>query len=168
MLTPQLKIVTDTRTILSTVEEVRAAALQVATAATRLLAMYTQDLDPQIYDQPRFLEAIKRLVLARGYAKVRVLLADPARTSYESSRFIALARRITSHIEVRTVVPPLRDNPSAFLIADDRALVYRRQARSWDGIAEMNDPVVARLYLDHFDETWLASAPDAGTRQQHL
>jgi hypothetical protein len=157
-----------TRTILSTLDEVRAASLQVATSATRLLTMYTQDLEPQVYDQPKFLEAIKRLVLARSYAKVRVLLADPARAVYESSRFVGLARRITSYIEIRHAHPEFRNNPSAFLIADDRALVYRLQASRWDGIVEMNDPAVARRYLNFFDEVWTASVPHAETRQQHL
>lgn len=168
MSTAQAKSGDDTRTILSTLEEVRAASLQVATAATRLLTMYTQDLEPLVYDQPLFLEAVKRLVLARSYAKVRVLLVDPARAVYESSRFIGLARRITSHIEIRRSSPTLRNSQAAFLIADDRALVYRLQAGRWDGIAEMNDPPVARRYLNFFDEAWIASAPDAESRQQHL
>ena len=158
----------ESRSILSTLEEVRAASLQCAGAATRMLTMYTQDLESEVYDQPKFIEAVKRLVLARGYAKVRVLLVEPSRAVYESSRFIALARRITSHIEIRHANPAYRKDPCAFLVADDRAVVYRLDARRWDGMAEMNDPAVARLYLDRFDEVWLASAPDAETRQLHL
>jgi hypothetical protein len=107
-------------------------------------------------------------VLAKSYAKVRVLLADPSRVVYEGSKFVHLARRITSHIEIRRVKSQNRDNQSAFLIADDRALVYRLQASRWEGIVEMNDPVVARRYLNYFDEIWIASEPEAETRQQHL
>jgi len=99
---------------------VRAASVQVANTATRLLAMYTRDLEPLVYDQPKFIDAIKKLVLARGYAKVRVLIADPAKTVYESSRFIGLARRITSYIEIRHAHTDFRVNRAAFLIADDR------------------------------------------------
>jgi hypothetical protein len=130
--------------------------------------MYTQDLEPAVYDQPQFLETVKKLVLAKSYAKVRVLLADPSRVVYEGSKFVHLARRITSHIEIRRVKSDSRDNQSAFLIADDRALVYRLQASRWEGIVEMNDPVVARRYLNYFDEIWIASEPEAETRQQHL
>jgi hypothetical protein len=130
--------------------------------------MYTQDLEPAVYDQPQFLETVKKLVLAKSYAKVRVLLADPSRVVYEGSKFVHLARRITSHIEIRRVKSETRDNQSAFLIADDRALVYRLQASRWEGILEMNDPVVSRRYLNYFDEVWIASEPEAETRQQHL
>lgn len=160
--------VTGTRAIVSTLEEVQAAALQVATQATRLLTMYTPDLEHVVYDQNAFLEAVKRLVLARSYAKVRVLIADPGRTVYELSKFIHLARRITSHIEIRHVHPDYRDNSSAYLIADDRAILYRLQASRWDGIVEMNDPLVARRYLDHFNEVWVASEPARETRELRI
>lgn len=157
--------VTGTRTILSSLEEVRAAAVRVASTATRLLTMYTQDVEPQIYDQPLFLEATKRLILARSYAKVRVLIADPARTMFETSKFIGVARKITSHIEVRHLRADLRNNTSAFLIADGRALLYRLQASAWDGIAELNDPEVSRRYLAYFDDVWQASEPHRELRQ---
>ena len=52
--------------------EVREASPQgVAKSAQRLLSIFTQDLEPLIYGEEPFLEAIKRLVLARSYAKVR-------------------------------------------------------------------------------------------------
>ena len=79
-----------------------------------------------------------------------------------------LARRITSYIEIRHAHRDFRGNRAAFLIADDRAIVYRSDASRWDGILEMNDPAVARRYLDMFDEAWHGSAPHAETRQLHL
>ncbi len=157
-----------TRSIISTLDEARLAAQQVAAAASRLLTMYTPDLETQVYDQPVFLETVKRLVLARSYAKVRVLLSDPARMMYENSKFVHLARRITSHIEIRHVKREYRSNQSAYLVADDRAIVYRLQAARWDGICELNDAAVARRYLNHFDEVWIASEPEPELRQQHL
>lgn len=168
MLTTPTQRASETRTILSSLDEVRAASLKVASSANRLLAMYTQDLEPLVYDQPQFIDAIKKLVLARGYAKVRVLLADPARAVYESSRFVGLARRITSYIEIRHAHPEFRGSQAAFLVADDRAVVYRHDASRWDGFLELNDPATARSHLDLFDEAWIGSAPHAETRQLHL
>jgi hypothetical protein len=64
-------------TILSTMVEVRDASLRVANSANRVLSIFTHDLEPQIYGEELFLESVKRLVLARAYAKVRVLIVDP-------------------------------------------------------------------------------------------
>jgi len=160
--------VTGTRSILSTLDEYRAAVAEIAKRANRSLAIYTPDLEPQLYDHDLFLEPLKRLVLARSHARLRVLISDPARVMREGNRFMQMARRLTSYIELRNVPPEFRNNPAAFIIADGAAIVYRQQCTRWDGIVEMNDPAVARRYLNFFDEAWTASAPHAETRQQHL
>src|SRR5258707_1620579 len=92
-----------TRQILSTMPEVRDASLKVAKSAQRLLSIFTQDLEPQVYGEKPFLEAIKRLVLARSYAKSRVLLADPSRAMVDNNRFLACALRLTSCIDIRSM-----------------------------------------------------------------
>ena len=154
-----------TRTIVTTMPEVRAASLQVAQSAQRLLSIFTHDLEPLIYGEEPFLEAIKRLVLARSYAKVRVLLADPSRAMVANNRFLALARRLTSCIDMRTMSQEYAASAGAFIIADDKALVYRLQADGWDGIADMNDPAVVRRYLTFFDEVWNMSMQESQMRQ---
>ena len=154
-----------TRTILTTMPEVREASLKVAKSAQRLLSIFTQDLEPLIYGEEPFLEAIKRLVLARSYAKVRVLLADPSRAMVDNNRFLALARRLTSCIDLRAMSPEFPASAGAFIIADDKALVYRLQADRWDGISDMNDPAVVRRYLNFFDEVWQTSMQESQMRQ---
>ncbi len=154
-----------TRTILTTMPEVREASLKVARSAQRLLSIFTLDLEPLIYGEEPFLEAIKRLVLARSYAKVRVLLAEPMRAMADNNRFLAQARRLTSCIDLRAMSAECAASAGAFIIADDKALVYRLQADRWDGIADMNDPAVARRYLNFFDEVWQTSMQESQMRQ---
>jgi hypothetical protein len=154
-----------TRTILTTLPEVREASLKVAKSAQRLLSIFTQDLEPLIYGEEAFLDAVKRLVLARSYAKVRVLLADPARARMDNNRFLALARRLTSCIDLRAMSLEYPASAGAFIIADDRALAYRLQADRWDGIADMNEPAVVRRYLNFFDEVWQTSTQEPQLRQ---
>jgi len=153
-----------TLTILTTMPEVREASLKVAKSAQRLLSIFTQDLEPLIYGEEPFLDAIKRLVLARSYAKVRVLLADPSRAMVDN-RFLGLARRLASCVDVRAMSAEYAASTGAFIIADDKALVYRLQADRWDGIADMNDPAVVRKYLKFFDEVWQTSMQESQMRQ---
>jgi hypothetical protein len=152
-------------TILTTVDEVRDASLRVANSANRVLSIFTHDLEPQIYGEEPFLEAVKRLVLARAYAKVRVLIADPARAVVAKNRFLAMARRLTSCIDMRSMSEEVACTAGAFIIADDRALVYRPRADSWDGMSDMNDPAVAKIYLNFFEEIWSTSVQESQLRQ---
>ena len=61
--------------------------------------------------------------------------------------------------------PDYPSNAGAFIIADDRALVYRLQINRWDGISDMNEPAVVRRYLNFFDEVWNMSMQESQMRQ---
>ena len=145
------------RSILTTLDEYRAAVTELVTRAQRSLSIYTPDLEPQLYDQDCFIEPLKRLVLARSHARVRVLISDPNRVSREGNRFMQMARRLTSYIDLRNVSPEYRSNPCSFLVADDKSMAYRQQSSRWDGIVEFNDQAIVRRYLAYFDEVWAGS-----------
>jgi hypothetical protein len=151
--------------VISSLEEMRAAIDAVALSAQRLMSIYTPDLEPDLYDQNGFLEIVKRFVLARRFAKVRVLLSDSTRLLRDNNRFIAMGRRLTSCIDIRPAAAAAKQRACGYLIADDRAIVYRVHSDRWDGVADLDNPPVARQYLDEFDEIWHASAPDEASRQ---
>ena len=151
--------------VISSLEEMRAAVEAVAGSAQRLMSIYTPDLEPDLYDQNGFLEIVKRFVLARRFAKARVLLSDSGRLLRDNNRFVAMGRRLTSCIDIRPLAGNAKQRACAYLIADDRAIVYRVHQDRWDGVADLNNPPVARQYLDEFDEIWHASAPDELARQ---
>ncbi len=153
------------RWVISTREEMREAVVAVAREATRRVSIFTHDLEPGIYDDPEFLEVIKRMVLSQRYARVRVLIADPMRAIKNGNNFVHLGRRLNTYIEFRHVREDLRTHAESFCIADDKALVYRLQADRWEGIADTFEPSVAKLYGKMFDEIWLASEVEVEFRQ---
>ena len=154
----------ETLAVLTSLAEVRAAVNEIAATAQRLISIYTPDLEPDLYDQTSFLEIIKHFVLTRSFSKVRVLLAEPSRVMRDSNRFVAMGRRLSSCIDIRYVAAKSAQRASAYLIADDRAIVYRLRADTWDGVADINNPVAARLYLQEFDQVWNSSAAEHGLR----
>ncbi len=153
------------RWVITTRNEMRDAAVSIVTRATRKVSIFTHDLEPGIYDNPDFLDVVKRLVLAQTYARVRVLIADPMRAVKNGNNFVHLARRLNTFIEFRHVREDLRTHDEAYCIADERALVYRLQAARWDGIADTDEPAVARGYLKVFDGLWSASEAVAEFRR---
>jgi hypothetical protein len=154
----------ETLTVLTSLAEVRSAVNEIAATAQRLISIYTPDLEPDLYDQTAFLEVIKHFVLTRSFSKVRVLLAEPTRVMRDSNRFVAMGRRLSSCIDIRYVTAQAPQRASAYLIADDRAIVYRMRSDTWDGIADANNPPAARLYLQEFDNIWNLSAAEHGLR----
>jgi hypothetical protein len=154
----------ETLTVLTSLAEVRGAVNEIAATAQRLISIYTPDLEPDLYDQTAFLDVIKHFVLTRSFSKVRVLLAEPTRVMRDSNRFVAMGRRLSSCIDIRYVAAQSPQRASSYLIADDRAIVYRMRADTWDGVADINNPSAARVYLQEFDQVWNASAAEHGLR----
>jgi hypothetical protein len=153
------------RQIISSKEEARAAVVTVAGLANRGLAILTPDLEPDIYDHDDFLETLKKFLLARSFARVRVLISDPSRTLKIGNRFVDMGRRLNSYIEFRNMKPELRHHSEAFCLADDRAIMYRSRADRWDGMLGTHEPAVTKKYLDIFDELWQACEVSSELRQ---
>jgi hypothetical protein len=144
--------------VLTTLEDVRSASRRAVAGAQRLLSIYSLDLEPQLYEQQSFIDAAQRFLLAHSFAKIRVLTQRPV--PYTSPhKLAAMRRRLTGHIEIRTVSGEYSARNSGMLIADNRAIVYRSQVTSWEGVAGFEQPPIAKLYLQEFDEMWLASVP---------
>jgi hypothetical protein len=156
------------RWILSSREETRRAAIAVASGAKRSLAILTPDLEPGVYDHDEFLDVAKRLVLSKPWGKIRVLVSDPARAIRNGNRFVGVARRLNTYIELRNAHADYLGHREAFLIADDHGLVYRVDGTSWEGIADAYDPGVTRRYLELFDTIWGRSEPGGEFRQLQI
>jgi hypothetical protein len=156
------------RWVISTREETREAVIAIAKEAKRKVSIFTHDLEPGIYDDPDFLEIIKRLVLSQTYARIRVLIADPMRAIKNGNNFVHLGRRLNTYIEFRHVREDLRTHGEAFCIADETALLYRLQASRWEGIADTYEPAVAKLYGTMFDQIWLDSEVEMEFRQLRI
>lgn len=156
------------RQMLTSVAEVRAAVIQVTGVANRTLSILTHDLEPDVYDHDDFLETLKKFILARTFARVRVLILEPARVLLSASRFVAMGRRLNSYIEFRRVMPELSGHPEAFFIADEHALVYRARAETWEGMSDTYEPAVARMYLSKFESIWNACEIEPEVRQLQI
>ena len=156
------------RWVISSREEMLQAALEVVGEASRKVSIFTHDLEPGIYDDPEFLEIVKRMVLSQAYARIRVLIADPTHAVKNGNNFVHLGRRLNTYIEFRHVREDLRTHAEAFCIADEIALVYRLRADRWEGIVDTYEPAVAKLYGKMFDEIWLDSEVEMEFRQLRM
>ncbi len=151
-------------TVIDSLEEMRTAFNRVAASAQRLMSIYTPDLEPEIYDQSEFLDIVKRFVLGKNFAKVRVVLGDGARLLRDGNRFVAMGRRLTSYIDIRILHEKLPQRAASYIVADDRAVALRTQPRAWEGVADFNNPPIARVHLAEFDAVWIANQPEPALR----
>jgi len=141
----------------ATSEECRELALALARQARRSLHIIGQALDPALYDSTEFSQAVRDVVIAHPNNAVKVLVHDADTLVKHGHRLIELSRRLTSQFEIRKLTEDYGDFNEAYLIADQRGVLYRKQARRYDGIASFNDPTRARELLRFFNEAWQRS-----------
>jgi hypothetical protein len=148
-------------------EDVRVIAQTLAEQARRGLMLLTLDLEPAIFDQQPFLNAISQLARQRPDAWFRILILDSRRALQTGHRLIELSRKLSANIQFKCPPPEYQNTGKTFLICDSAGYFYRPVASRYEGTANFNNPgEVARLEK-YFMELWDRSEPDSEMRVLH-
>jgi hypothetical protein len=149
-------------------DDMARVAYALARQAQHALLLYTRDLEPPIYDQAAFLEAIRHRVRSDGQIPIRILLRDSRRVIQRGHRLVELALRLRSFIEFRC---PNSDYPvpiETFLLADDCGYLRRPNTGRYAGTASFNDPGRVVEWRNRFMQVWERSEPDTEIRRLYL
>ena len=150
---------------LSTSGETLAATVSLFKQAQRTIYIYTHALDPKIFNQSDCIDALKAFVLQHSSARVQVLIRNPDRTLRSGHRLIALARHLSSYIEIRVIHEDYAGPQDAFLLADQRAMLQLQEGDRYDGICNFNNPRLSTELSHRFTEVWNHSIGIAEFRQ---
>jgi len=153
---------------IDTSEACRLAAVSMARQAARSIEIVSRQLDPQMYDDDDFCQAVSRLVTGSKRARVRVLLRQIEPVVKGGHRLINLAQRLSSFIELRVPAPEYDDYNGAFLIVDGAGIIERKLSDRFEATVNFNDPRTAQELSRHFEEMWQTATPDMNLRRSHL
>lgn len=153
---------------LATIEENRRAAIALAGQAKRSLHIFSYDLEPMIYDNAEFVDAVKNLAIGHSRSQIHIIVQDSRKIVEQGHRIVELARKISSRIHIRKTPSEAKNHAQAFLIADQTGLLYRTVGERFEGYAEFDDRFQCKHLLDFFNATWEHSAPDPELRRLHI
>ena len=143
-------------------------AVRMVEQAQRSMNLFTPNLDPRVFDNEDFIEAVKKLAISNPRAKVNILILDPSEVVSRGHRIVELARRVSSRIFIHRAAEDDRDHVDTFMVVDDVGIIRRAHNDRFEGIAEFNNPGEARLLLKKFNEAWERSHPEPELRRLHL
>ena len=149
-------------------EQVRAMAQSLAEQAQRELLLHTEALEPEIFDQQAFLDAISRLVRSHQGAHVWILVEDGRKAVQHGHRLIELSRRLDSHIVIRRPAAEFRNYGKTFLLCDGVGYFYRPLASRYEGSANFSDPGQTAVLKKYFLQVWEQSEAEGELRRLHL
>ena len=137
-----------------------AVVVALAHSARRELRIRSRDLDPGVFDAPDALDALRRFATTRRGATVQVLLQDAATPQRDHAPFLPLAQRLPSVFAFRQADDRADTaDPSAFVVDDREASLYRPFATRIEGEARLASPGTARQLRERFDRAWERARP---------
>lgn len=148
--------------------EACAVAHALAAQAQRTLLLHTEDLEPAIYDEAAFLDAVSRLARTHGQSRIWILLHDARKVVQHGHRLIEIARRLSSAIQLRRPGPQYRNFHDSLLLADGCGYLHRPIASRYEGTANFHDPGKVADWEKYFMEVWERSEPDEEIRRLYL
>lgn len=149
-------------------EDNKQAAIHMVKQGQRSLKLFTPNLDPRVFDNDDFIEAVKKVALHNPRSSVRILILNPSEVVSRGHRIVELARKISSHISIHRADSEDHDHVDTFMIVDDVGIIRRAHNDRFEGLAEFNNPGEARLLLKIFDDAWERSQPEPELRRLHL
>lgn len=149
-------------------EDNKQSAIHMAKQGKRSLNLFTPNLDPRVFDNDEFIEAVKQVALDNPRSKVNILIINPHEVVSHGHRIVELARRISSHVFIHRADDEDTDRVDTFMVVDNVGIIRRAHNDRFEGLAEFNNPGEARLLAKEFAEMWERSQPEPELRRLHL
>lgn len=145
-----------------------AAALELVSGAQYALRLFTQRLDPLLYDDDSFCEAVRRLATRHPNAEVRILVCDTSSLQHSHHRLVELFLRLTSRVALRKLNQEDETAHIEFLVTDEAGVLCNQSGEGYRGYCYRHAPQQARQFIQDFDALWHSSEPDPTLRRLYL
>ena len=149
-------------------DEVKIINTALTQQATRSIDIISRHLDPGVFDNIDFIDAVKQLSISSKFTKIRILLSDSDPMTKNGHRFIEVIQQLTSSIEVRKISEEYKSYNEAFCLYDGKGVIYLRYADRYDGFANFDRPRLVSELSNFFNEVWEHSSPDSNLRRLHI
>lgn len=153
---------------IETRQESAEAALELVKQARLKLSIISKDLDPLIYDQADFVEALRKLAIKGRNVDIRILVIEPELIVRKGHKILDLATKISSYIQILKPAEQFKSFNEAVLIADEVGYLFRENAERYNGKVNFNGRRESKYLLDVFDDMWSTAITDPNLRRMHI
>lgn len=148
--------------------EVILACQQMSSQAKFRLDIVSRDLEPAVFDNENYYNAVKQLARRSSKSKIRILIQNSEHIIKYGHCLIELSRRLSSYIDIRLQGEDFREFNEAWLIADDCGWIRRPLADRFKGECHFNSPREVQERSKQFSLMWDKSVGDPNLRRLHL
>lgn len=140
------------------IDDFHAAINNMVNQATKSVRIFTQELDPELYDDTEFLKIISDIARNRTRCKIHILIQTPGKAARSGHRLVELQKRLTSAIQIHSI-PEGEESNDEFMVIDDIAITRRFTMGYMQGNCEFKSIPDAQKKARFFDAIWEKSHP---------
>ena len=142
---------------------------QIIGQAEKNIAIFSQQLEPLLYNRPAVCDKISLMARNNRQARIRILAQSTKSVLAEGHCFISLAQRLSSFVEIRNpATPELRSFADSWLIVDNHSICELNNPDRYEGKLIESDRPLVKERLEFFDLAWENSDPDPNIRRLHI
>lgn len=145
---------------------------QLAVAQARLcgreLRVLSPQLDPRVFDQEDFLDALRAFVRHSRQSQVRILVQDARAIVQRGHGLLSLARRLPSSIELRRLAEHPEWNGETQVLRDRDSVLNLPGTESSKAFYRPGDRAGCEQAINRFEELWRAGVVDPEFRSLSL
>jgi predicted GNAT family N-acyltransferase len=134
----------------------------------RNLLILSYDLNPELYDQPSFVEVVSSLARKSRYSDIKILIQDSSRAVSAGHRLVELQRRLPTHIKLRKITDRNSKPSENFLVADGIGLIVQSVHDPDIQWGNYNNRPLAEDYQKQFEELWQHAEEDPELRKLEI
>ncbi len=138
-------------------------------SAQQNIAIFSQQLEPLLYNHQDICDAISSLARKSRYSRIRIIALKTQSSASEGHCLINLSQRLPSSIQIRVpVTQELQRFSESWLIADNHSICQISNPDRYEGSLIKNNRLHVKDKLDFFDHAWENSQPDQNTRRLNI
>ncbi len=158
-----------TETPLTDREACMTAVLELIKTAERSVSIFSQQLEPNLYDKAEICSLLSTLARTHHQASIRLIAQNTKNAAHNGHCLIRLAQRLSSFVKIRTPnTDEIKKFSSSWLIIDNHSFFQLPNPERYEGTVIENSPNFVAQKLIYFDEAWEHSIPDTNTLRLHI
>lgn len=154
--------------LLSSVEDFNHYSLKLIAQTRRTIAILSRDLDPLVYDNSEFINALSHFARSSSHAHVHILAKNTKHLVETGHKLGRLSQRLSSKIVLRKLTQEPTNTEMAFMLCDTSALLYKNDDSAYKGFANFNAAAEVKRLRETFDYLWQYGEPEAELQQFHI
>ena len=149
-------------------EDLRHLILSMSQQAKHRILIFSHDLNHALFDTDELYEAVKILAIENQRTHIHILVQDAKPMTKKGHRVLRLARRITSHMQIKVTAKEHEDILESFIIFDDRAYIVQNHPERFEAYGNFYDPLKTHQLTEKFEELWGRGIIDSSLRRLSL